>query len=201
MDLEWAETGIEGAWRFINRVWTLNSIIRAYKGAGKDGGDTAVEKLINRTIKGITGDIEKEFHFNTAIAKMMEFTNGIHGFIEQEECSKEKLADAWQRFVRLMAPFIPHICEELWETAGNGKSVFGEPWPGVKEEYLKDEEASVAVQINGKLRGRISVVSGSPEQEAIEKALNDENISKWLKDRTIVKQIYVQDKILNLVVK
>ncbi len=201
MDLEWAETGIEGAWRFINRVWMLNGNIRDYKGTGKNGGNTAVEKLINRTIKGITADIEKEFHFNTAIAKMMEFTNGIHGFIEREECSKEKLSDTWQRFVRLMAPFIPHICEELWETAGNGKSLFGEPWPGVKEEYLKDEEASVAVQINGKLRGRIKVVSGSSEQEALKKALNDENISKWLKDRTIVKQIYVQDKILNLVVK
>ncbi len=201
MDLEWAETGIEGTWRFLNRVWMLNKNIQGYEGTGKNGGDISLEKFINKTIKGITGDIEKEFHFNTAIAKMMEFTNNIHRIIEEKECSKEKLIDVWQRFIKLMAPFTPHICEELWKMHGNKKSVFNESWPVIKEEYLQEEEASVAVQINGKLRGKINVVSGSSEQEVIEKALNDENISKWLKDKTIVKKIYVQDKILNLVVK
>jgi len=201
LDLEWAETGIEGMWRFINRIWILNNNILNYEGAGKNDGDMLSERLINKTIKGITGDIEKEFHFNTAIAKMMEFTNDVHGIMEKRECSKEKLLDVWQRFIKLMAPFIPHICEELWEIQGNRKSVFNESWPGVQEEYLQEKESSVVVQINGKVRGRISVVSGSCESEVVEKALNDTNISKWVAGKKIAKRIYIQDKILNLVTK
>ncbi len=201
LDLEWSEKGIEGTWRFINRIWTLNKNIAGYTAAGKDGGDIAAEKLINRTIKAVTNDIGKEFHFNTAIAKMMEFTNTLHRLVAENQCSKEKLSGVWNRFIILMAPFIPHLCEELWAGRNGGKSIFHESWPEVKEEFLEDKESSVAVQINGKVRGRISVASGSPEPDVIKKVLADPGISKWLESKTIVKKVYVQDKILNLVVK
>ncbi len=200
-DLEWSEKGIEGIWRFINRIWTLNKNITEYTGTEKNEGDIIAEKLINRTIKGVTEDIEKDFHLNTAIAKMMEFTNNIHTLVEEKKCSKEKLIDVWRRFIKIMAPFVPHICEELWEIAGNKKSVFSESWPEVKEEYLVDKNISIAVQINGKVRGRVTVDSGSSESQVLEKVLNDPNIAKWLKDKIIIKQIYVQDKILNVVIK
>ncbi|MBN1446051.1 MAG: leucine--tRNA ligase [Candidatus Omnitrophica bacterium] len=201
MDLEWAETGIEGAWRFINRVWAMDSNIRNYTDTDKNNGDVSVEKLINRTIRGITEDIRKEFHFNTAIAKMMEFTNGLHRIIEEQASSKEKLVDAWKKFIKLMAPFIPHTCEEMWEIHGNRQSVFNESWPAVEEKYLKDEESSVAVQINGKVRGRINIVSGSSEAMVMENAMKNPDIFKWLEGKTVVKRIYVAGKILNLVVK
>jgi leucyl-tRNA synthetase len=201
LDLEWSEKGIEGTWRFINRIWILNSNISGYKDTGKNVGDITAEKLINRMIKGVTEDIEKDFHFNTAIAKMMEFTSDIHKIIEKRECSKAKLMDVWHRFIKIMAPFIPHISEELWEMTGNKKSVFSESWPEIKKEYLVEKEASVAVQIDGKVRGRITVVAGSPESEVLERVINDPGISKWLKDKKINKQIYVQDRILNLVTK
>jgi len=201
LDLEWSEKGIEGTWRFINRIWTLNKSIAVYADSGRNSADIAAEKLINRTVKGVTEDIEKDFHFNTAIAKMMEFTNGIHRLVEEKECSGDKLQDVWQRFVRIMAPFIPHICEELWEAAGNRNSVFKESWPEIQEDFLTEEVSSVAVQINGKVRGRINVTSGSPEPVVIEKAFKDPGISKWLEGKTVVKHIYVPDKILNLVIK
>ncbi len=201
LDLEWSEKGIEGTWRFINRIWTLNTNILEYTDTGKNEGDITAEKIINRTIKSVTEDIEKDFHFNTAIAKMMEFTNDIHRIIEKRECSKAKLMDVWKRFIKIMAPFTPHICEELWEMAGNKKSIFSESWPEVEKGYLIEKEVSVAVQINGKVRGRITVAAGSPESEVLEKVLNDPGISKWLSGKTINKQIYVKDKIFNLVIK
>lgn len=202
LDLEWSEKGIEGTWRFINRVWNLNNNIISYEAGETTGaGDVALERIINKTIKSITEDITKDFHFNTAIAKMMEFINNLSRIMEKKECSKEKLVNIWQRFIKLMGPFTPHICEEMWELTGNKSSLFFERWPEVDEKYLVDENVSIAVQINGKLRGRITIPAGYPEKDVVELAVKDPSVSRWLKDKIILKHIYIQDKILNLIIK
>ena len=201
LDLEWSEKGIEGAWRFINRVWNLNNSILLYEAKGTEKGDITAERAINKTIKAITEDITKDFHFNTAIARMMEFINNISKIVEGKECSKDKLVDVWKRFIKVLSPFVPHICEELWELSGNKGSIFTERWPGVKEEYLVEESVSIAVQINGKLRGRITVPSGCSEKEVLEIAVKEPAISRWLVNKTLVKHIYIQDKIINLIIK
>ncbi|HPP30747.1 MAG TPA: class I tRNA ligase family protein, partial [bacterium] len=201
LDLEWSEKGIEGAWRFINRVWNLNSNILSYKAVGTDAGDVNTERVINRTIKAITEDITKDFHFNTAIAKMMEFINIFSKMVENKECSEKKLVSVWQRFIKLMSPFTPHICEEMWKLSGKETSIFYEKWPEVDEKYLIDESVSIAVQINGKLRGRITISAGCSEEEVLKLAAKEPSISKWLTDKTIVKHIYIKDKILNLIIK
>ncbi|MDD3726487.1 MAG: leucine--tRNA ligase [Candidatus Ratteibacteria bacterium] len=200
LDLEWSEQGIEGAWRFINRVWNLNSHILSYT-EGTQEGDIVAERTINKAIKSVTEDITKDFHFNTAIARMMEFINVLYKMVENKECSKEKLIDVWERFIKIMAPFTPHICEELWKLIGHSSSVFSERWPEVDSRYLIDEYISIAVQINGKVRGRINIPVGCPEKEVMQLAEKEPSVSRWLKDKTVIKYIYIQDKILNIIVK
>ncbi|MCX8082264.1 MAG: leucine--tRNA ligase [bacterium] len=201
LDLEWSEKGIEGAWRFINRVWNLNNYILSYDAKGINTEDIVAERAINKTIKAITDDITKDFHFNTAIAKMMEFINDLYRIVEKKECSKEKLLSVWQRFIKIMSPFTPHICEEMWKLIGNNTSVFMERWPEIDKNYLMDEIISIAVQVNGKLRGRINISTGSSEEEVIKYALKEPHISRWLENKTIIKHIYIKDKILNIIIK
>ncbi|MGI6595835.1 MAG: leucine--tRNA ligase [Candidatus Ratteibacteria bacterium] len=201
IDLEWSEKGIEGAWRFINRVWALNDSVLSYKETKTHTGDVDAEKNINKTIKAVTDDITKAFHFNTAIARMMEFTNHLSRVIERKECSKKTLEGVWLKFTRVMAPFAPHICEEMWRLAGKTNSVFSEKWPEPDTQYLVDKNSVIAIQINGKVRGRITAPVNSTEKEVIKLAEEEPSISRWLQDKTIIKHIYVQDKILNLIIK
>lgn len=201
IDLEWSEKGIEGAWRFINRVWALNDSVLFYKETKTHTGDVDAEKNINKTIKAVTDDITKDFHFNTAIARMMEFTNHLSRVIERKECSKKTLEGVWLKFTRVMAPFAPHICEEMWRLAGKTNSVFSEKWPEPDTQYLVDKNSVIAIQINGKVRGRITAPVNSTEKEVIKLAEEEPSISRWLQDKTIIKHIYVQDKVLNLIIK
>ncbi len=201
LDLEWAETGIEGTWRFINRIWNFNERIMSYNDKGSNEDDVRLEKSINRTIKGVTGDIERNFQFNTAIAKMMEFTNELSKILDSGKVSRQKLTESWKDFVKILMPFTPHLAEEIWSVNSGRYSLSGEKWPAWKEEIIRDKETVVIVQINGKVRGKISVSTGSSEPDVLNAAVKDSGISRWLEDKTITKQVYIQDKILNLVVK
>ena len=200
LDLEWSEKGIEGCWRFLNRVWNLNQKISEYKSSGNEN-DKKLEILIHKTIKGVSEDIEKGFHFNTAIAKMMEFTNAITKMIDEKNISEIKLKEAWSKFIKLLYPFAPHISEELWEMGGNKNFLFFEKWPEFKEEILTEEKVTIVVQVNGKVRGKIEVPPGLKEEEVFNLVSKDEKIMKWIEGKEIVKKIFVPDKILNIVVK
>ncbi|MCD6407890.1 leucine--tRNA ligase [bacterium] len=200
LDLEWSEKGIEGCWRFLNRVWNLNQKISEYKSSG-NGNDKKLEILIHKTVKGVSEDIEKGFHFNTAIAKMMEFTNAITKMINEKNVSEIKLKEVWSKFIKLLYPFAPHISEELWEMAGNKNFLFFEKWPEFKEEILTEEKVTIVIQVNGKVRGKIEVPPGLKEEEVFNLILKDEKIARWIEGKEIVKKIFVPDKILNIVVK
>ncbi len=200
LDLEWAETGIEGAWRFVNRVWSFNERILKYQNIGSNDDDNHLIKIINRVVKGVTEDIEREFQFNTAIAKMMEFINELSKILEAGKVSKGKLVSAWLDFIKILAPFTPHFAEELWNKHLKETSITVEVWPKWSEELILDKEVMVVVQVNGKVRGKIKVSYGATEADVLSGVMKDSTFLKWIEGKTIKRQIYIQNKILNLIV-
>ena len=138
-----------------------------------------------------------EFHFNTAIAALMEYINFLSKY---ENKNLPEYMSAIEILLVLLSPFAPHICEELWHEIGKKESIFKTPWPAYDEAALKKEEALVVVQVNGKVRGRISVPVDSPQAEVEKIAMADKKVSEWLAGKEIKKMVYVQNKILNVVV-
>ena len=200
LDLEWSEKGIEGCWRFINRIWRTDNEIRNYKNE-KGEKDKEVEIMINKTIKGVTEDIEQDFHFNTAIAKMMEFLNFLNKKISERNISKKLLDNVWKKFIKILSPFAPHLSEELWEKNGGKELIYYQKWPEYKEVKTEGDIITIAVQVNGKLRGTVNVPSGIDKEEIFRKIVEDEKISRWIEGKEVIKKIYVPGKIFNIVVK
>ncbi|MBI5893348.1 MAG: leucine--tRNA ligase [Deltaproteobacteria bacterium] len=204
-DLEWSDESVDGSYRFLNRVWRLveECRVQGFKGSRVQGGKDEETNLkyplwqeMNKTIKKVTDDIER-FHFNTAIAALMEYLNFLYKY---EDKGSPLFKDAVETLIVLLSPFAPHISEELWQMMGNKEMLANREWPSYDEKALIKEEATLVVQINGKVRNRINIPAGSSQKEAEEIASNDEKIKEWLKDKKIKKVIYVQDKILNVVV-
>ncbi|MCL2799098.1 MAG: leucine--tRNA ligase [Endomicrobia bacterium] len=199
--LDWSSDGVEGCWRFINRIWRLYEIVNSKSeivAADKDKEELL--RITHQTIKKVTGDIEKEFQFNTAISSVMELVNALYSYKfhgNDNGVSKE----AYKTVVLLMSPFTPHLCEEIWEKLGNNNCISSSEWPAYDEKFIKQNEIEIPVQINGKLKGRITVASDSDEEQVRKQIENDEKISQQLKDKQIIKFIYVKDKIVTIVVK
>lgn len=193
----WNTNGIEGVSRFLKKVWrefinSENAEINAK--ISKDAQDTPeLLKSLNETIKKVESDIEN-LRFNTAISQMMIFISCMQ---KQKQVSSESAG----KFLRLLAPFAPHIAEELWERLGNTGSVAKAKWPEVDESKMKSVGAKIAVQVNGKLRGELSISAEMSKEEILETAKNIENVKTFTDGKTIVKEIYVPNKIVNIVVK
>jgi leucyl-tRNA synthetase len=188
-DLDWSDAGVEGAYRFLKRIWTFMAEF-------SQGGSGSPEEthFLNKTIKKVTEDLER-FHFNTAIAALMEFYNFLSG---------EKQAPtvtSMHALVRMLSPFVPHLAEELWSRLGHKGSILAEPWPGYDEAALKAETITVVVQVNGKLRGKLSLPADATEAEVRKAAEADEKIQDNLRGKKVVKAIFVPGKLLNLVIK
>ncbi|MGC8976753.1 MAG: leucine--tRNA ligase [Candidatus Ratteibacteria bacterium] len=200
VDLEWSEKGIEGCWRFLNKVWRLHLQIKNYKSSGKNK-DNELKIMINKTIKGVTEDIEKEFQFNTAIAKMMEFINFLNKIIGERLVSEEILISVWKKFIKILYPFVPHICEELWENLGEKKLLFYENWPSYEEIEEIEERISIGVQINGKLKGKIEIPLNAEVNDIVDLIIKEEKFKKFLTGKKIIKKIYVKKRLINIVVE
>ena len=191
----WNTTGIDGVSRFLRRVWrelinrdgAINSKIKA---GLTDSPET--ERLLHETIKKVTGDIER-LRFNTAISQMMIFSNHL------QKAEALSLAAA-KTFIQLLAPFAPHMCEELWERLGEKPSIVNAPWPRFDPVKLATEEVRIVFQINGKLRGDALVPKEAGEEAVLEAARSHPRVKAHLEGKTIKKVIYVPGKILNLVV-
>ena len=209
-DLDWSEEGVEGAYRFLGRVWRLVhdnldvlTKARACKGGARlDGFLKDMHSVTHRTIWKVTRDIEERFHFNTAISSIMELVNALYQWKGEK---KDPLEAGVFRFsvetvIVLLSPFTPHICEELWSAIGNTTPLYRTPWPECDPAALEKEEVLLVVQVNGRVRARLTVPSGAPREVAEELAMKDEKVSEWIKGRTVRKVIYVPDKILNIVV-
>ncbi len=185
----WSTKGTEGVYRFLSRVWRL---IVDESGSIKDSQPTEEElKILHRAIKKATEDLES-LKFHTAISALMIFVNDI---MKLETRSRKTM----ETFILLLAPFAPHITEELWQRLGHKQSLAYENWPGYDEEYLRESEVEIVIQILGKIRSHMTVPKGLEEGKLKEKVLADENIRKWLDGRQVRKFIVVPDRLVNII--
>ena len=188
---DWSDTGILGIYRFLNRVWRL---CRREVDLGKgDIGEDKLKYSMNITIKSVSEDLQ-EMRFNTAISRIMEFVNDLYKAVE---INQEQL----NTLMLLLAPFAPHLTEELWELAGNSDRIFVHPWPEWDEKYIQKESTSIAVQVLGKLRGSFEIEVDSRDEEVIDRALEIENVRKHIEGKEVIKNIVIKNKLVNFVVK
>jgi len=207
-DLDWSDKGVEGAYRFLNRVWTLvqrhrEGLRAATAAAGDASGSDKVKALVKKThqtIRKVTLDIEKEYHFNTAIAAMMELVNEMNGFEPEGGQDMQALRFGVENLLLLLCPFTPHIAEELWQMIGNKPSISLRPWPVWDEKMAADEEVELVIQINGKLRGKLMISAGLPDEQIKETALRDGKIAEAIGRKTIRKVIVIKGRLVNIVI-
>jgi len=223
-DLDWQDSGIEGIQRFLGRVYRFvkdnakpeESEWRNPVPAQLDVPARHVQRKLHQTIKRVTDDFKGRWHFNTCISAIMELLNEAGRWIlgspsVQDPITKEfvagydiplpLLAEVQRNLVLLLAPFAPYLCHELWETLGEKENLLKARWPKYDAALAKEEELEIPVQINGKLRGRITVAADAPESVVLERALADEKVQAAIAGKQIVKKILVPGKLVNFVVR
>ena len=207
-DFDWSDAGVEGCYKFLNRVWKLyyqnqNRISLDYKIAlenlSKDS-DKLV-RLTNIAIKKITSDIEHEFQFNTVISKYREFVNSIYDYLNVEEIDNNVLSYALITLLKLMSPVCVHLTDELYQNLGGKGSIHQLEWPKYDENLTQMNDITLVVMVNGKLRDKITVSSQANENELKNKALESQKVKEFIDGKTIVKTIVVPKKLVNIVVK
>lgn len=209
-DLDWSDRGVEGAFRFLNRVYRLVSQYSTH--LRKERRPIPMEKLTvgkalyrraHQTIKRVTGDIEDNFHFNTAISALMEMVNEVSQFeVEGDPAHQEErvfvLGKALETILILLSPFAPHLCEELWAEIGHKESIFNETWPTYSEEAIQEEEVLVVVQVDGKVRARLVLPAEASEEEVRKAALSNERVKKFLQAGEVRKVVVVPKKLVSI---
>ena len=209
-DLEWSERSVEGANRFLGRVWRLvednlenlkahNKIVPIDEIQSPDAKE--FKRKIHDTIINVTRDIKEEKQFNTAIARLMELANAIYSFNENDDTANNLKREAVDVLLNCLSPFCPHITEELWEMLGHEKYLCDENWPCADEKSLVRDSVMIVVQINGKVRGKISCQANLSKENLEAEILNDPDVKKRLDGKNILKIISVPDKLVNIVVK
>ena len=199
VDASWDPRGIAGVYRFLNRVWVLvQEFIESEKSAENLSNFAEVQKIQHKTIKKVTEDFHRE-SLNTAVAALMEFVNDLY------KLKLEGFSNDWQfileDLLKMLVPFAPHISSELWQQLGNNDFIEKSGWPKWNEELLKTDEIQIIVQVNGKLRGKIKVSANSEKDEILAIARAEDNVSKFLQDKEILKEIFIPNKLINFVVK
>jgi leucyl-tRNA synthetase len=210
-DLEWSDQGVEGGFRFLNRVWRFAADVMGslrdttpYDGP-VDELDDSLRKLYRKThqtIFRVTRDIENRFHFNTAISAVMELFNAINGtdMNSDRHGLLPVMRFAVETLILLLSPFVPHFCEELWEALGHRNSIVSAGWPTHREDALEADQVLIVVQVNGRLRSRFQVAADTAKDQLSEMALTDARIQKFVKDKIVKKVIVVKNKLVNIVV-
>jgi leucyl-tRNA synthetase len=208
-DLDWSDQGVEGSSRFLNRVWRLffeqhhrlQNVNSFPFGMVLEGDPKFLRQKIHKTIKKVTEDIER-FHFNTAISAIMELVNEIYVSEVKDrtdEISMRVMCEAIETTALLLSPFVPHFAEELWEALGNRDSIMKNPWPDYDREAVLEEEILIVVQVNGKLRDRITIPASYGEEEVKAWALKSEKIQKLMEGKEVKRVILVPQKLVNIV--
>ena len=209
-DLDWKEEGVEGSFRFLNRLWRLIYEMREQiEGAEPFRGPQSsltpegaeFRRQVHKTMKKVTEDIER-FHFNTAIAAVMELVNYLY-LMKEKEVQEPQILSLWrealENLVILLHPFVPHITEELWEALGHSPSLWDVPWPSYDPDAVLEEEMLIVVQVNGKLRDRITVPASWDEERIKEQALKSPRIRRHTEGKEIRRIIYVPRRLVNIV--
>ena len=211
-DLEWNDQGVEGSFRFLNRVWRLvdenleeMAGVSAYE--GKESLSNPLQEIhrkTHQTIKKVTNDIEDRFHFNTAISAVMELVNEVNRYLgsqaKRSDLAWSVIREAVETAVIMFSPVVPHIGEELWNRLGHQTTLLKVPWPAFRPEALEAEKRLVVVQVNGKVRGRIEVPASLNDEEIEAEALKDDKVQRHIGGKTIRKVIVVQQKLVNVVI-
>ncbi len=190
VEMEWSEQAIDGSFRFLNRVWRLLDYLKSAK---NQAPNPALEKKIHQAIKEVTADIQG-FKFNTAISGIMELVNEIYQNLNSD------IAEAVETAVILIAPFAPHLAEEMWQRLGNKGGILKAGWPNYDEKFLEEATVTMVIQVNGKLRSKIEVPKDIAEGKLRELVLGDEKVRQWLAGRPVKKFIVVPRKLINLVI-
>ncbi len=206
-DMDWSDKGIEGSYRFLSRLWRLVFDMKDQLLSADLSGDAppksmeALKRKIHQTIKKVTGDIEKRFRFNTAIAAMMELVNDLYRAREAASSPGEfaVVREAVQSLLVMLSPFVPHIAQELWEAMGNKEQLFRTSWPEFDPRWCEEQEVTVAVQVNGKLRATVTVAKDADQETVKELAFAEANVKRFLDGAEIKKVIYVPNKIINII--
>ena len=212
-DLDWQDSGIEGIRKFLGRVYRF--VVKNAPSSGTPPAKTlqatslqprarAIQRKLHQTIKRVSDDFQGRWHFNTCISAIMELVNVLYGAeeaIAKNEVPAPFLAEVQRNLVLLLAPFAPYLAHELWEMLGETGNLLKAPWPKYDAELAREEEIEIPVQVNGKLRSRVTVAADATEETVLERALADEKVRAAIAGKQIVKKIYVPGKLLNLVVK
>jgi leucyl-tRNA synthetase len=195
---EWDDRGIKGIARWLNRVWSL--VLGDYSPDGLKEADTKnLRHITHKTIKRVTSDLDK-FRFNTMIAALMEFTNYLGRVHDERSVAKDAFKAAIDILMLLLAPTAPHLAEELWMRSGHSYSIHNQPFPTWDDEIAAEEEFTLVIQVNGKLRDRVNVPVAITKEEAQELALSRERIKAYLMDREVSRVIYVPNRLVNIIV-
>lgn len=211
-DLEWSDKGVEGCYRFLNRIWRF---VVDYKDVFKEDEDIAIDVsslssedkelryVLHNTIQRVTVDIRERFNFNTAISAIMELVNAMYQYRDRVAKDKQNLAvlkEAVKNLIIMLAPFAPHIASEMWELTGNTGSVHETSWPKYDPDALVRDEVELVVQINGKVRDRFTIDANASREEIEKAALALDRVKEYIGDKKIVKVIVVPKKLVNIVV-
>ncbi|ATZ72357.1 leucine--tRNA ligase [Idiomarina sp. X4] len=204
MTLEWSDSGVEGAQRFLRRLWKLTfDFINA---GGYASGETlnsqqkTLRRELHKAIAKVTDDMGRRQHFNTAIAAIMELLNHLQKAPMETNADRQVLGEAIDAMVRMLAPITPHVCEQLWMELGHKEPLSFAKWPNVDESALVEDEKLIVVQINGKVRAKLTVSADASAEQVEQQAFDDESVQKHVEGKEIRKKIYVPGKILNIVV-
>ena len=207
MTLEWQESGVEGAKRFLGRVWNLvyqyqqNPAKTSLDLTALSAAQKALRREVHKTIAKVSDDIGRRQTFNTAIAAVMELMNKLTKASLESEQDRAVMAEALSAVVRMLYPITPHICFELWQALGNESNIDTAEWVKADEAAMVEDEKLIVVQVNGKVRGKVTVPATSSEEEIKTVAKADPNVAKFLDGKEILKEIYIPLKMLNFVVK
>jgi leucyl-tRNA synthetase len=192
----WQMQGVTGLRRFLEKVWKLKSEIRNPKSETNPKSkiqNPKLDSLLHKTIKKVTDDIEN-LRFNTAISSMMILVNKL-------EKEKNIPIANYQLLITLLSPFAPHIAEEIWEQLGHEKSIFFEKWPKYDPKLVRDEEITLIIQVNGKVRDQLKLAAEASEEEAKKMALENEKVKKYIGNQEIQKTVFVPNRLINFVIK
>ena len=198
LDAPWDSRGIAGVYRFLNRVWTLTQEYIDAEKQPRSEQDSAVRRAQHKTVRKVTDDYHR-LSFNTAIAAMMEYVNDLYK-LKTDGFSEEAWSDALGALVRMLAPFAPHMSAELWQQLGNDNMIEAAGWPVWEEGMIADEAMTIIVQVNGKVRAKLSVATDATEDVIKQQALAEENVIKFLQDKEPTKVIYIPGRLVSIVV-
>jgi leucyl-tRNA synthetase len=206
-DLDWSDQGVDGSFRFLNRVWKLvherlDLVLKAGRvdASSLSSEERILRRAVHKTIRKVTEDIEERFHFNTAIAAIMELLNTLQSTELTTPQYGAVMKEALESIVLLLAPFVPHISEELWQSLGHEERISSAAWPDFDQSAVVDEEVLVVVQVNGKLRSKLMVPPGTDEDVLKFRALADDKVQPFLEGVQVRKVICVPGKLVNIVV-